>query len=188
MLTQVLDGLEAARDAGFRAIKINMVAMAGLSEREVDAMVEFCAERGFVLRLIETMPLGEAGRSAGFVDLQPIRARLRARFGLVDGVVPGGGPARYLVSPDRRIQVGFITPISQHFCETCNRVRLSVDGRLHLCLGQETAVDFRSLLRGGASKAQIAECIGHALLARPERHEFRERPGRVIRIMSSIGG
>lgn len=188
VLAQILEGLEVARGAGFRAIKINMVALAGLCERDVDAMVAFCAERGFVLRLIETMPLGEAGRTAGFVDLQPIRSRLRARFGLVDGVVPGGGPARYLVSPDRRIQIGFITPISQHFCETCNRVRLSVDGRLHLCLGQEAAVDFRALLRGGASQAEIAERIGQALLARPQRHEFRERPGRTVRIMSSIGG
>lgn len=112
--------------------------------------------------------------------MQPIRERLRARFGLVDGMVPGGGPARYLVSPDRRLQIGFITPISQHFCETCNRVRLSVDGMLHLCLGQDTAVDFRTLLRTGCSDEEIAQRIGQALLARPARHEFRELPGRSV--------
>lgn len=188
VLPQVLEGLEAASAAGFRMIKINMVATAGMSEQDIDAMVSFCAERGFVLRLIETMPMGEAGRKAGFVDLQPIREGLRARFGLVDGVVPGGGPARYLVSPDRRLQIGFITPISQHFCETCNRVRLSAEGILYLCLGQEAAVDFRTLLRKGCSDAEIAQRIGQALLARPARHEFRELPGRSVRIMSSLGG
>ena len=188
VLPQVLEGLEAASAAGFRMIKINMVATAGMSEPDIDAMVGFCAERGFVLRLIETMPMGEAGRKAGFVDLQPIREGLRARFGLIDGVVPGGGPARYLVSPDRRLQIGFITPISQHFCETCNRVRLSADGILYLCLGQEAAVDFRTPLRNGCSDAEIAQRIGQALLARPARHEFRELPGRSIRFMSSLGG
>lgn len=188
VLPLILDGLDSASAAGFRMIKINMVATAGMSERDVDAMVTFCAERGFVLRLIETMPLGEAGRKAGFVDLQPIRDRLRARFGLIDGVVPGGGPARYLVSPDRRLQIGFITPISQHFCETCNRVRLSADGVLHLCLGQEATVDFRLLLRNGCSDEEITQRIEKAMLTRPERHEFLELPGRNIRIMSSMGG
>lgn len=188
VLPQILEGLEAAGAAGFRMIKINMVAMAGMSEPDIDAMVSFCAGQGFVLRLIETMPMGEAGRKAGFVDLQPIREGLRARFGLIDGVVPGGGPARYLVSPDRRLQIGFITPISQHFCETCNRVRLAADGILYLCLGQEAAVDLRTPLRNGSSDAEIARRIGQALLARPARHEFRELPGRSIRFMSALGG
>jgi len=188
VLPDILAGLEAARDEGFRLIKINMVAMADTRDDEIDAMVGYCMERGFVLRLIETMPVGASGRSVGFLDLQPIQERLRTRFGLVDGVVPGGGPARYLVSPDRRFQIGFITPISQHFCATCNRVRLSVDGALHLCLGQEDRVDFRGLLRGGASDADLEAALLAALRRKPERHEFRERPERVVRVMAVTGG
>lgn len=187
-LPDVLAGLEAARDEGFRLIKINMVALAGTHEDEIDAMVDYCLQRGFVLRLIETMPVGEAARKVGFLDLQPIRERLRANFGLVDGVVPGGGPARYLVSADGRFQVGFITPISQHFCATCNRVRLSVDGCLHLCLGQEDRVDFRRLLRGGCSDEDLAAELLMALQKKPARHDFSEHPGRVVRVMASTGG
>ncbi len=188
VLPQVLEGLEAAREEGFQLIKINMVAMAGTSEEEIDAMVAYCIERRFVLRLIETMPMGETGRSTGFIDLRPVRERLRVRFGLVDGVVPGGGPARYLVSPDGRFQIGFITPISQHFCETCNRVRLAVDGTLHLCLGQDDRVDFRGLLRTDCPDAAIEEALLAGLHRKPARHEFRERPHQVVRFMASTGG
>jgi cyclic pyranopterin phosphate synthase len=188
VLPQVLEGLEAARAESFGLIKINMVAMAGTTDEDIDAMAAYCMERGFVLRLIETMPVGATGRSAGYLDLRPVRERLRRRFGLVDGVVPGGGPARYLVSPDGRFQIGFITPISQHFCETCNRVRLGVDGTLHLCLGQNDAVDFRTLLRADCTDAGLEEALRTALRAKPWRHEFRERPQQVVRFMSSTGG
>lgn len=187
-LPDVLAGLEAARHEGFRLIKINMVALQDTRDEDVDAMVAYCIERGFVLRLIETMPVGDAGRSAGFLDLQPIRERLRSRFGLVDGVVPGGGPARYLVSPDRSFQVGFITPISQHFCATCNRVRLAVDGMLHLCLGQNDTVDFGRLLRSGCTDATLESALLTALHNKPERHDFRETRDRIVRVMSSTGG
>ncbi len=188
VLPQILDGLEAARSESFRLIKINMVAMQETGEDEIDAMVDYCRERGFVLRLIEAMPVGETGRKARFLDLQPIQERLRSRFGLVDGVVPGGGPARYLVSPDGHFQIGFISPMSQHFCGTCNRVRLSVDGTLFLCLGQNDVVDFRRLLRSGCSDAELEEAFVTAIRNKPERHEFRERPHQVIRVMSSTGG
>ena len=187
-LPQVIDGLEVARSEGFRSIKINMVALAGTTDAEIDAMVAYCMECGFVLRLIETMPMGETGRSAGFLDLRPVRERLRQRFGLIDGMVPGGGPARYLVAPDGSFQIGFITPISQHFCETCNRVRLSVDGSLHLCLGQNDSVDFRTLLRSGCTDADLEERLRAALHAKPWRHEFHERPQQIIRVMSATGG
>ena len=188
VLPQILKGLEVARGEGFGPIKINMVALAGTTDADIDAMAAYCIERGFVLRLIETMPMGATGREAGYLDLGPVRERLRARFGLVDGLVPGGGPARYLVSPDGRFQIGFITPISQHFCATCNRVRLGVDGRLHLCLGQNDAVDFRPLLRAGCADAELDEALCAALRAKPWRHEFRERPQQVVRVMSSTGG
>ena len=188
VLPRVLEGLEAARAEGFRLIKINMVAIVGTTDEDIGDMAAYCMERGFVLRLIETMPVGETGRAAGYLDLRPVRERLRQRFGLVDGVVPGGGPARYLASPDGRCQIGFITPISQHFCETCNRVRLGVGGTLHLCLGQNDAVDFRALLRADCSDADLETTLQAALRAKPWRHEFGERPQQVIRVMSSTGG
>lgn len=188
VLFQILAGLEAARREDFQLIKINMVVLPDTNEGEIDAMVIYCMERGFVLRLIETMPIGETGRGAGFLDLLPIRERLRDRFGLIDGVVFGAGPARYLVSPDSRFKIGFITPISQHFCETCNRVRLAVDGTMHLCLGQEEAVNFRTLLRQGCSSEDIEALLLSALSRKPERHDFRDQPFRTQRIMSMTGG
>lgn len=187
VLDQVLAGLTAGRAAGFAPIKINMVAMQENAD-EIDAMVAFCIEQGFILRLIEVMPMGDTARKMGYLDLQLVKERLRVRFGLVDTVFPGGGPARYLKSADGRFTVGFITPISQHFCETCNRVRLTVDGVLHLCLGQEDRVEFRPLLRGGASDAEIIEAIHRAIDLKPERHEFREKPEKLVRFMSMTGG
>ncbi|MDP2433391.1 MAG: GTP 3',8-cyclase MoaA [Pseudomonadota bacterium] len=186
-LDKMLAGLEAARSEGFTPIKVNMVVMRENAD-EIDAMVAFCMERGFVLRLIELMPMGETARRMGYVDLQPVIARLRRRFGLVDTLMRGGGPARYLGTPDGRFTVGFITPISQHFCETCNRVRLTVDGVLHLCLGQEERMDFRVLMRAGASDADLVEAIHRAIDMKPERHEFREQPQKLVRFMSMTGG
>lgn len=187
-LAEVLGGLEAARAAGFAPIKVNMVVMSGVNENEVDAMVGFCMERGFVLRLIEVMPMGETGRNARYLDLQPIRERLADRFGLVDGLVPGAGPARYLQSPDGRFSVGFITPISRHFCATCNRVRLAVDGTLYLCLGQDDHYPFRPLLRGGANDEELTAAVLDAIARKPERHDFRELPGKIGRFMNVTGG
>lgn len=188
VLPEVLAGIESAVNAGFVPIKINMVVMKGVNEDEVDAMVEFCRARNLVLRLIEAMPVGDTGRSVGLVDLGPIRRRLQEKFGLVDGVVPGGGPARYIVSSDRRINIGFITPLSQHFCATCNRVRLTVDGKLCLCLGQEDQVDLRTLMRSGASNDELRRAICDGIARKPERHEFKEAPQRVIRVMTKTGG
>lgn len=187
VLGQILDGLEAGRAAGFAPIKINMVVMQE-NAGEIESMVDYCMERGFVLRLIELMPMGDTARRMGYVDLQPVIAQLRNRFDLIDRVLPGGGPARYLGSRDGRFNIGFITPISQHFCDTCNRVRLTVDGILHLCLGQEEQVDFRSLMRGGATDPEIIAAIRRAIDLKPERHEFREAPGKLVRFMNMTGG
>jgi cyclic pyranopterin phosphate synthase len=188
VLPRVLKGLEAARREGFRLIKINMVALPGTSDDDIDAMAAYCIERGFVLRLIETMPVGDTGRQAGFLDLRPVQERLRQRYGLVDTVVAGGGPARYLASPDGAFRIGFITPLSQHFCDTCNRVRLGVDGTLYLCLGQNDKVEFRSLLRRGCDDQAITDALLAGLRNKPERHEFREQPRKVVRVMSLTGG
>lgn len=188
VLPQILDGLEAARGLGFRQIKINMVALPDTAHEEIEAMTGYCIARGFILRLIETMPVGQSGRNAGFIDLRPVMQRMRAHFGLIDGVVPGGGPARYLVSPDRRFQIGFITAISQHFCDTCNRIRLAANGTLHLCLGRDEAVDFRQLMHSGRSDAEILAALQAGLAHKPARHDFGNTQHRVIRMMSATGG
>jgi len=143
---------------------------------------------GYVLRLIETRPMGETGRQARHLDLQTVKERLRARFGLIEGIPSGGGPARYLQTPNGDFSVGFITPISQHFCETCNRVRLAVDGTLYMCLGQNDRVELRPLLRAGVSDADLEQAILQAIALKPERHEFREEPTKVVRFMSATGG
>ncbi len=187
-LQQILDGLMAAKLAGFSPIKINMVVLGGENENEVESMVEFCMQHGFILRLIETMPMGDTGRSANYVNLQQVQHHLQKRFGLVPGIVAGGGPARYLQSPDGSFSLGFITPISQHFCDTCNRVRLSADGTLYLCLGQEDTLDLRALLRAGIDDAGLETAIRDAIYKKPERHEFKEQPGKIIRIMTQTGG
>ncbi|TCW33513.1 GTP 3',8-cyclase MoaA [Gulbenkiania mobilis] len=188
-LPQIMEGLASAREAGFAPIKINMVALKDVNDDEVEAMAAFCIEQGFVLRLIEAMPMGDTGRAAGFLDLQPVLGRLRERFGLVpQSSELGGGPARYWQTPDGRFTLGLITPISQHFCATCNRVRLSVDGTLYMCLGQEARYALRPLLRAGISDQGLEEAIREAIELKPERHEFRERPDKLVRFMSMTGG
>lgn len=187
-LDDVLQGLQTARQAGFGRIKINMVWMAGGNNDELDAMIDFCRQENFILRLIETMPIGATGRASDYASLQPHIADLKQRFGLVDGVIPGGGPARYLVDPASDFSLGFITPLSQHFCETCNRVRMTVDGTLQLCLGQEDQLEFRPLLRSGASDADLDAALRQAIARKPERHEFIDAPGKVVRFMSMTGG
>jgi cyclic pyranopterin phosphate synthase len=186
---QVMDGIMAARDAGFDPIKINMVAMRGVNDGEIDRMAEFCIEHGFVLRLIEVMPMGATGRNSAYLDLQPVQARLRETFDLVPQALElGGGPARYLATRDGKSSIGFITPLSQHFCATCNRVRLSVDGTLYLCLGQEEKFEFRPLLRGGASDAELEAAIHHAIELKPHKHDFTAQPEKIVRFMSQTGG
>ena len=189
-LDKVLDGIMAARRAGFAPIKINMLALKGINDDEFEDMVEFCLEHDFTLRFIETMPVGATGRAATrhYLDLQEVKRRLASRFSLIPGAMPGGGPARYMQVAGTRLRIGFITPISQHFCATCNRVRLSADGTLYLCLGQDYRYDLRALLRSGADSAQLKAAIVQALVLKPERHEFREKPRQVIRFMSMTGG
>lgn len=188
-LPQILDGLMAAKAAGLAPIKINMVAMQGVNEHDIEAMVGFCIEHGFILRLIEAMPMGDTGRNAQYLDVQPVLARLRDTFGLTPQTATlGGGPARYWATTDGRFTLGVISPISQHFCATCNRVRLSVDGTLYMCLGQEESVALRPLLRAGISDTELENVIRDAIELKPERHEFREQPGKVVRIMAKTGG
>lgn len=189
-LGKVVDGLMAAKAAGMDPIKINMVVMEGVNRDEIGDMVSFCLEHGFTLRLIETMPVGETGCNASerYVSLDEVRRDLEARYDLEPAAMVGSGPARYLRVKGTDLRIGFITPISQHFCDTCNRVRLSVEGTLFLCLGQHDRLELRPMLRQGLDDAAIKAAIVEAIGRKPERHEFVENPGHVVRIMALTGG
>jgi cyclic pyranopterin phosphate synthase len=134
--------------------------------------------------------MGDTGRAAGdrYVDLQAVRRKLAERFELIPAVMTGGGPARYVQVQGTDLKIGFITPISQHFCATCNRVRIGVDGTLYTCLGQEHNTALRPLLRAGVSDEDLKEAIRTAIAHKPERHEFTTRPEKIIRFMSTTGG
>ena len=189
-LEKVLAGLQAAKEAGFHPIKINMVVMKDVNDDEVEDLVEYCIANDFTLRMIETMPMGETGRDAArhYMDLQVIKQRLAQRYELIPTVMSGGGPARYFKVGGSNLRIGFITPISQHFCATCNRVRLSVDGTLYMCLGQEHNFELRPLLRAGISDADLRAAIIKAIALKPERHEFSDKPEKILRFMSKTGG
>jgi len=189
-LQPVLDGLMAAKKAGFAPVKINMLAMKGINDDEIENMVEFCIEHDFTLRFIEIMPVGDTGLKATehFLDLREVKQNLAKRFDLIPGVMPGGGPARYVRIKNTDLRIGFITPISQHFCETCNRVRLSVDGTLYLCLGQDHKYELRPLLRQGISDDGLKNALIEAIAIKPEKHEFKDKPEKIVRFMSMTGG
>ena len=188
-LSDVLDGLRVAREVGFRPIKLNMVVQADVNVDEVQRMVAFAIEQGFVLRLIEPMPVGDTGRATQGVDLSKLGERLDSEHGLLPEIMgQGAGPARYWCTPDRKMSLGVITPMSQHFCEACNRVRLGVDGTLYLCLGQNDQVPLGRMMRQGASDDELVTAIHDGIRAKPERHEFNERPQQIVRFMSQTGG
>ncbi|NNJ84482.1 MAG: radical SAM protein, partial [Gammaproteobacteria bacterium] len=189
-LEDVLAGLMAAAAAGFDPIKINMVALKEQNDDEFEDMVAFCLENNFTLRFIEAMPIGRPGCGirGHYLDLGQVKAQLAQKFELIPDVVTGGGPARYFKIAGTKLRIGFITPISQHFCETCNRVRLSVNGTLYLCLGQNHRYDLQPLLRNGADDDALAAAISDALALKPACHEFSEKPHQVTRLMSVTGG
>ncbi len=189
-LDTVLAGLMAAKAAGFNPIKINMVVMKGVNEHEIADMVQFCLEHDFTLRFIETMPVGETGKNATdrFLSLKQVREDLESIYDLEPAAMRGAGPATYVRVKDTNLRIGFITPLSQHFCETCNRVRLSVEGTLYLCLGKHDNMEFRPLLRQGLSDDGLKEKILEAIARKPERHEFNEKPGEIVRVMALTGG
>ena len=189
-LEPVIRGLVKAAEVGLRPVKINMVVMKGLNDHEIFDMVDFCGEHGFTLRFIEAMPVGDAGRKAGdhYLDLTEVRHRLEARFSLIPDVVPGGGPARYVRVQGTDLRIGFITPMSRHLCDTCNRVRMAVDGTLFMCLGQEHQYPLRPLLRDGGSDDELKAAILEAIALKPKQHEFEEKPDQVVRYMSLTGG
>ncbi|HTW25971.1 MAG TPA: GTP 3',8-cyclase MoaA [Acetobacteraceae bacterium] len=189
----VLEGLTAARAAGL-AVKINTVALRGVNEDEIDDMVAWCGEQGFDLCLIETMPMGEidGDRTAQYLPLSLVRARLRRRWTLEDSDYRTGGPARYVTVAETGRRIGFITPMTHNFCESCNRVRLTCTGTLYMCLGQEDSADLRAVMRSGASDAELEQAIRAAIARKPKGHDFiidrrHQRPS-VGRHMSVTGG
>ena len=192
-LDKTLDGIFAAQDAGL-AIKINAVAMKGINEDEFDNLIGWCGEHGFDLCLIETMPLGEieARRIDQYLPLSQVRDRLRKNWTLNSTDYVTGGPARYYDIAETGRRIGFITPMTHNFCESCNRVRLTCTGTLYMCLGQEDAAEFRGILRDGSSDEEIATAIQAAIARKPKGHDFiidrtSERPA-VGRHMSVTGG
>ena len=192
-LSQVLAGIEAARQAGFARIKLNTVVMQGRNADEVVDLVDYAVSRGLDISFIEEMPLGEVGRSRGesFCSSDQVRALIGARYTLLDSPEQSGGPARYVrlkEFPDSRI--GFISPHSHNFCSTCNRVRLTVEGRLLLCLGHENSIDLRALLRRYPETDQpLLDAIRAGLNRKPLRHEFSSNGDvQILRFMNASGG
>jgi len=190
-VAKVLEGIAAAKAAGIR-IKINMVALRALNEDEIEPMLRWCAGEGHDLTLIETMPLGlvEEDRTDHFLPLDLVRRRLEERFTLSSTGHNSGGPAHYVYVEELGCRLGFITPLSHNFCETCNRVRLTASGRLYMCLGQDDHVDLRDALRSGG-RPQLDAAIDEAMRGKPLRHDFRIEPGdrpAVDRHMSVTGG
>eukprot|EP01037_Dinobryon_pediforme_P009314 gene9315-9395_t len=192
-LEKTLDGIFAAKAAGL-AVKINAVALKGVNEDQFDAMLAWCGEHGFDLCLIETMPLGEieGQRADQYLPLSQVRARLRKTWTLEDTDYQTGGPARYFTVAETGRRIGFITPMTHNFCESCNRVRLTCTGTLYMCLGQEDAADFRPLLRSGASDEALDAAIHAAIARKPKGHDFiidrRNAAPSVGRHMSVTGG
>jgi len=189
-LEQVLSGIEAARSAGIR-IKVNMVALKALNRDEIGAMLRWCAAEGHDLTLIETMPLGEVegDRSDQYLPLNEVRQDLEREFQLIPSLARTGGPARYFDVAGLGIRLGLITPLSQNFCDGCNRIRIAATGTVYGCLGHDQRVELRDLLRTGGATA-VDAALDRLLAGKPRRHLFditSERPA-VSRHMSVTGG
>ena len=192
-LAQVTAGLDAADKAGL-AVKINAVALKGVNEHEIEDLVRFAHGRGADLTLIETMPLGDidGDRTDQYLPLSIVRARLMERFTLTDIPYRTGGPARYVTVQETGGRIGFITPMTHNFCESCNRVRLTCTGTLYMCLGQEDAADLRIPLRASPDDAMLSDAIDEAIGRKPKGHDFiidrRTSKPSVQRHMSVTGG
>lgn len=192
-LEQVLKGIAAAKAAGI-AVKINTVALRGVNDGEFDDLVLWCGDEGFDLTFIEVMPLGEIGevRLDQYMPLSMVRAALNRRWTLTDTDYNTGGPARYSQCAETGGRIGFITPMTHNFCESCNRVRLTCTGTLYMCLGQEDAADLRTAVRAEDNGTALMDAIDEAIGRKPKGHDFvmdrRRRAPSVSRHMSVTGG
>jgi GTP 3',8-cyclase len=191
-LNVVLAGVNAAAAAGLR-IKINTVALRGFNEDEALSLVEWAHARGFDLTFIEVMPLGdmERDRTDQFLPLTELRARFENSLTLTPSAYATGGPARYYDVQETGGRLGFITPLTHNFCESCNRVRVTCTGTLYMCLGQEDAVELREPLRRSASNGPLIEAIRSGIARKPKGHDFviaRSAPPATHRHMNATGG
>jgi cyclic pyranopterin phosphate synthase len=192
-LEKVMAGLNAAKAANLK-VKINMVAVKGVNGDELDTMVRWCGDEGFDLTFIETMPMGEVGvhRADQYLPLSEVKAKLAETWTLEDTDYRTGGPARYTQVRETGGRLGFITPLSHNFCESCNRVRLTCTGTLYMCLGQDDAADMRAPLRASDDDALLDAAIDAAIRHKPLGHDFvidRQHVGpAVLRHMSVTGG
>jgi GTP 3',8-cyclase len=191
-LGQVLAGIAAAKSAGI-AIRINMVAMKTINADEILPIAEYCADDGHDLALIETMPLGDGifDRADHYVALNDFIAPLRDRFTLLAEDYRTAGPARYWRLKETGLRLGLITPMSHNFCDDCNRIRLTTDGKVYMCLGSDLHVDFRDAIRNGGTAA-VDGLLQKALRLKPERHDFESQmmnqSTRLHRHMNATGG
>jgi cyclic pyranopterin phosphate synthase len=192
-LAKVLDGIKAAKDAGL-AVKINAVALKGVNEDEFPELIAWAHGEGMDLTLIEVMPLGDIGegRLDQYLPLSMVRARLAERFSFSDIDYQTGGPARYVRVAETGGRLGFITPLTHNFCESCNRVRITCTGTLFMCLGQEDAADLRGVLRASEGNDLLYAAIDEAITRKPKGHDFiidrrHQRPA-LARHMSVTGG
>ncbi|WP_128254263.1 GTP 3',8-cyclase MoaA [Falsirhodobacter deserti] len=191
-LNQVMDGIAAAKAAGMR-VKINTVALKGFNEDELFTLLDWCATQQHDLTFIEVMPMGETGdRLDQFWSLKDLRRSIGERLSLIPLAERTGGPARYVQVAETGQKVGFITPLSHNFCESCNRVRLTCTGELYMCLGQEDRADLRDAMRSGLSDGGLEDAIRRAISLKPKGHDFdysrREVAGQMPRHMSHTGG
>ncbi|HPU16839.1 MAG TPA: GTP 3',8-cyclase MoaA [Polymorphobacter sp.] len=192
-LPQVLEGIAAAQAAGLH-IKINMVALKGVNDDEFNAMLDWTAAHGHDLVLIETMPLGEidGDRNEQYLPLKAVRADLESRRTLIDLPDSTGGPARYVRVAETGQRLGFITPLTHNFCESCNRVRLTATGTLFMCLGQDDAADLRAVVRASPDDTALDAALDEAIARKPKGHDFiidrTARAPAVTRHMSVTGG
>jgi cyclic pyranopterin phosphate synthase len=192
-LAKVMDGIDAAQAAGLK-VKINAVALKGLNEDEIPALMEWAHGRGMALTLIEVMPMGDIGigRLDQYLPLSQVKTRLAQRYTLTDLPDDTGGPARYVRIAETGGTLGFITPLTHNFCEACNRVRITCTGTIHTCLGHEDATDLRRPLRASADDAQLQMAIDRAIGTKPKGHDFiidRRNDGPAVgRHMSVTGG
>ena len=192
-LARVLAGIDAAQEAGL-AVKINAVALRGVNDREAPALIEWAHGRGMDITFIEVMPMGEMeiARADQYLPLSVLRAQLMDRFTLEEIDYRTGGPARYVRVKETGGRLGFITPMTHNFCESCNRVRLTCTGVLYMCLGQEDAADLRTPLRASETDEAVMQAIENAIARKPKGHDFiidrRSNKPAVGRHMSLTGG
>ena len=192
-LEKVLAGIDAARRAGFDRIKLNSVIMRGYNEDEVIPLADYALSRDIDIAFIEEMPLGEASdhsREETTCSNEWVRGQIEQKYRLLDSAEKTAGPSRYVQVIGKKSRIGFISPVSHNFCEDCNRVRVTVEGRLLLCLGNEHSVDLREILRGkNSSHDDLKEAIIKSMDLKPERHYFYDKDhAQPVRLMNMTGG